>query len=444
MTAAPEPKKTSLFSRIMIRLTLPLLLLSAVFTGTQQTNQMNAMNEFYKIESRYAFDSIQKALSIEMKNEKSLTDLQTLGAKLETMSQFHHVAPLQIFDLLDRKPLFVHVEPQWIPLDHQGIEESLYQKQLGNPYHVRVDKKARKLIAYIPLEGPSEAQIFAARVIVPLASVKGALNQSAWTLALMIFFITLTGIYIGRGLAQSIIKPIRTLNEATREIVKGHLGKSVDIRTGDEIQTLGETFNHMSDSLQAMQQRAEDANPLTQLPGNQGIFHELSKRIHERQKFVLFHTDLDRFKIFNDHYGLARGDEAIKKTARLLKQAVDELGAPDDFIGHQGGDDFIVVTRPNHAKEVAEHVIKHFDGEVVKSLYRKEDYERGYTLEVDRRRLAETGEEQLVKFSLLAISLAGVSNAKRDFADYFECMSSAVEAKKEAKKVVTSSYVIRE
>ena len=180
------------------------------------------------------------------------------------------------------------------------------------------------------------------------------------------------------------------------------------------------------------------------VPGNQGIFHEIKTRIHERQKFVLFHVDLDRFKLFNDHFGLARGDEAIKKTAEVLIKAVEEKGSSNDFVGHQGGDDFVIITGPNHAQELGNMVCQYFDAEARTALYRKEDLDNGYTIQLDRRRMAETGEKIMRKFPLISISLAGVSNVKKDFADYFSCMSAAVNAKKEAKDIIESCVIIKE
>ncbi|MBI3317031.1 MAG: HAMP domain-containing protein [Candidatus Omnitrophica bacterium] len=437
-------KFQGLYSRILIRLTVPLLFLAVVFTTLQLTNQMNAMNESYKIESRFIFDSIQKALDAEFKREGFSVDSPELAKTLETMKTFHQVASIEIYDLFEKKPLTENPEFVWDAFDLAGAEESIYHKTLGKPYHIKVDKAAKRLVGYIPVDRPGYSALYIARAIYPLASLRKALSQSVWTLLVTFLLIALTGVLMGYGLAKSIANPLKALNEATREIVKGNLNRKVPIHTGDEIGALGDTFNQMVESLNEMKKRAEDSNPLTQLPGNQGIFHEIRRRLHERQKFVLFHIDLDRFKVFNDHYGLARGDEAIQKTARLLKDVVKEKGAADDFVGHQGGDDFVLTVQPQHAREIAETLVKRFDHEIVRSLYRKDDYDQGYTLQVDRRRLAETGEEVTIKFPLLSISLAGVSNVKKDFADYFECMSSAVEVKKEAKKTVTSSYVIKE
>ena len=142
-----------------------------------------------------------------------------------------------------------------------------------------------------------------------------------------------------------------------------------------------------------------------------------------------------------------RGAEISGPQCHVRRQPqIRLLGSKDDFVGHQGGDDYVVIVKPAKAKEIAETIVKRFDGEVVKSLYRKEDYERGYFLKEDRRAMAETGatEAKIVKFPLLAISLAGVSNAKKDFADYFDCLNRAVSVKGKVKAEVKSCYLIEE
>ncbi len=436
-------KHTTIFVRIMTGLILPLLFLTVIFIAIQLTNQMNVMNEFYKIESRLAFEAIHETFSADFRNSVPVPDAVALHAKAEQLKSSYHIENLDIYNFSKKADLFSGEPITLTPADHQAIEASLYQIRNGHRYAVRINKETQQLTAFIPFQDQNH-EIYVIRATFLLANLMDAFAASRRTLLLIVLTIIGTGIVIGRSFAKSIVNPLKTLNEATQEIMKGNLGKHVSIHTGDEIETLGNTFNHMSEALREMKRRAEDANPLTQLPGNQGILHELKKRIYERQKFVVFHADLDRFKTFNDHYGLARGDEAIRKTADMLRDAVREKGAKDDFVGHQGGDDFMFITRPNHAKELAEHILQQFDTKIVRSLYSKEDYEKGYTLELDRRRLSETGEERLYQFPLLSISLAGISNVKRDFADYFDCMNAIVEVKKEVKKIVTSAYQIRE
>ncbi len=436
--------KTTLFQRVLSRLIFPLFFLAAVVSAIQLTNQVQAMNRYHKLEGRLFFQTLRQAL------EKELTvpgaDTAAMEARIRGLLEFDQKVNFDLFNFYDQNFLIRSGEP-WEAEDRQAAEKSLYYKKEQNrPYMVRVDKEDKRLTAYLPFEISGSGQIWIARAYYPLGQIEDALLQSKGTLASLLLLILLTGFFIGRGLAKSIVKPIQTLHEATQAIMKGELGKKVQIRTGDELQVLAETFNHMSDALLGMKSSAEDSNPLSGLPGNNGIKQNLQRRIMERQKFVVFHSDLDRFKTFNDKYGLAKGDEAIKRTADLMKKVVKEKGSKDDFIGHQGGDDFMVICRLDKAEQVADTIIKRFDAEVVKPIYPKEDYERGYTVALDRRGMAERGENKAIekRFPLLGLSLAGVSNAKRDFASYEDVLDRAVPVKKSVKSVVESSYEIQE
>ena len=434
--------KTTLFARIFFRLCIPLLFLGTVFVAIELTQQVRTLNEVHRFKSQRVFLLLQKKLSKEIRKQTTLGENSEFKKQMDHLAMLHHLPPIQIFDNSEHRLILGEGEP-WADGDFENAEQSIEQKKSGKSIYIISDRQARQWIAYMPLKNKT-GQFFVAKVRYSLADLKQAFAASQSTLVLIISLIVLVGIAIGQGLAQSIIRPLQAVNEATREIMSGHLGKHVEIKTGDEIQMLADTFNKMSDTLKTMKQQAVDTNPLTELPGNQSIFQEIKKRIFERQKFVLFHTDLDRFKVFNDHYGLAKGDEAIRKTAGLLQKCVKEKGAPDDFLGHQGGDDFVILTRPQRAKELAELICSAFDKEVVAHLYSAEDLKRGHTFHMDRRRFTETGEEVMVSFPLLAISLAGLSNAKRDFADYFAVMNEVTEVKKEVKKTVQSSFLIQE
>ena len=434
--------KKTLFGRILVRLTVPLFFLGAIFMGVQLANQIKAINTLHRVESRNIFDAAQIKLRSEVKKQDSIQNPERLNQKIKELSTFHGIPPIEIIDIIKRKRLFSS-QSELSQEDLKNIENSLRAKKEGKPYAIIVDKNNNRLNAFIPLVGLEKNQIFIARVQYPLMNFNAVLHESRWTLIFILVLIALVGWLIGSGLSKSIVIPIKTLNFATREIMAGKLGKHVKIETNDEIQTLADTFNEMSDTLKQMKNQAKDSNPLTGLPGNQGIFEEVQKRIYEKQKFVMFHTDLDRFKVFNDHYGLAKGDEAIRKTADLLR-AIREQRDKTDFIGHQGGDDFVVITRPQHAAELGQLICDQFDKQVVQALYPEEDLKNGYTLHFDRRGYTETGEKKTVKFPLLAISLAGVSNINKDFADHFQCMNAAVDVKKKVKEQLNSCYLIEE
>ncbi len=88
------------------------------------------------------------------------------------------------------------------------------------------------------------------------------------------------------------------------------------------------------------------ANSLTRLPGNKDIETMAKKYIKSRQPFSFLYLDINRFKSFNDTYGYLRGDGVIMQTARLITNAVKIFGNKGDFVGHVGGDDFVVITTP--------------------------------------------------------------------------------------------------
>jgi len=94
--------------------------------------------------------------------------------------------------------------------------------------------------------------------------------------------------------------------------------------------------------------QARLSNPLSGLPGAPLLEAEVSERLATGQPLALILADLDGFKAYNDHYGLARGDEVLLQVARQLQGIVAE-GNERDFLGHVGGDDFIILTTPDQA-----------------------------------------------------------------------------------------------
>ncbi len=225
-------------------------------------------------------------------------------------------------------------------------------------------------------------------------------------------------------LIQAILGPLGILNRATKEIAAGNLGLKVNVSTEDELGELAGTFNRMTSALVVMKEKAENANPLTRLPGNNMIHEEIEKRIRAKRKFVAVYSDLDNFKAFNDKYGIGAGDQAIKLTAQIMREAIRK-GAPDDFLGHEGGDDFFLLTTPEKAEAVTQHLCGAFDKRI-QELYSPEDRQRGFIVSKDR-------EGNVKQFPLMTISLAGVSNAHRELTSYAEVTNICAEVKKKAK-----------
>lgn len=175
------------------------------------------------------------------------------------------------------------------------------------------------------------------------------------------------------------------------------------------------------------------ANPLTGLRGNIEIQTEVNQRIATKQHFAVIYADLDNFKAYNDVYGFASGDRAIKLTADIIIDNVHNCGNPEDFVGHIGGDDFIIVSTPNKAELICKGIINDFDTKI-KSLYCDEDLKRGYIVTSNRQ-------GQIMKFPLISISLAIITNEMRERISHIQISEIAAELKKKAKSMPGSTYV---
>jgi diguanylate cyclase (GGDEF)-like protein len=174
-------------------------------------------------------------------------------------------------------------------------------------------------------------------------------------------------------------------------------------------------------------------SPLTRLPGNLAIESELRRRIADDERFAVLYLDLDNFKAFNDVYGFTHGDEAIQLVARIAVDAVRRRGTISDFVGHIGGDDFIIVTAPDRAEEIAQGIIDAFDTNI-RSLYSPKDLRQGYIETRDRR-------GALNRYPIMTLSIAIVSNEIRRIESYAEIGETAAELKQYAKSVGGSVFV---
>ena len=175
-------------------------------------------------------------------------------------------------------------------------------------------------------------------------------------------------------------------------------------------------------------------SPLTGLPGNIRVQEEIRRRVAEEVPFALVYADLDHFKAYNDHYGFVRGDRAIQMVARLAMEIVQEVAGPDAFVGHVGGDDFILLVEPDIAEDLAKALCARFD-EQASTLYDAIDVEHGYIEIPDRQGV-------MAQFPLLTISLGIATTATRTFTHYGEAVAVATEMKQFAKAKTGSAYAI--
>ena len=181
------------------------------------------------------------------------------------------------------------------------------------------------------------------------------------------------------------------------------------------------------------QQRA--ASPLTGLPGNLAINEEARRRLEAGETFAFLGIDIDSFKAFNDHYGYARGDEAIRALARILIEAAQQYGTRDDFVGHIGGDDFVLLTTPACGEPVGQAVVHAFDA-LAPSLYDPEDRERGFVEVLNRR-------HEIERFPLMSVTVALVATDRFTIGHQAELIDIAQELKEHGKSI-SGSVVVSE
>lgn len=175
---------------------------------------------------------------------------------------------------------------------------------------------------------------------------------------------------------------------------------------------------------------ARHSNPLTGLPGNVIIEQNLEKCIFSNGEYCVLYFDIDNFKPYNDVYGFENGDKIIKFLAKAISSNISSA----DFIGHIGGDDFIAVLSYWNTEKVCEKIIKDFDS-LALECYDEKDLKNGYITAQNRHGIVE-------KFPLVSVSIAGLTNKRRDFASIYALAKESSKLKKRCKQNSGSCYII--
>jgi EAL domain-containing protein (putative c-di-GMP-specific phosphodiesterase class I)/GGDEF domain-containing protein len=173
---------------------------------------------------------------------------------------------------------------------------------------------------------------------------------------------------------------------------------------------------------------ARYANPLTLLPGNVPINEHIDRLLEKNITFWACYCDLDNFKPFNDAYGFRRGDQLIQLVGETLTKSVRiDL----DFVGHIGGDDFILIFQSEDWEERCNHVLQHLE-QVMPEFYDKDNHEIG-GIECDDRQ----GNKTFYPYS--SLSIGAVRVVPEQFASHHEVAAAMTVAKKEAKRLTGNS-----
>lgn len=182
--------------------------------------------------------------------------------------------------------------------------------------------------------------------------------------------------------------------------------------------------------------RYVDTDPLTKLPGNALLRQELSRRLHGGADIAVCYLDLDEFKAYVDHYGFERASRVIQETARVCYDQMVDHGAQDDFIGHIGGDDFVIVTDPAHAEPICSAIIAHFE-ERRAGFYDPDDLARGGFRGPDR-----AGIER--EFPLMTVTIAVLLPGRSRIDSIDELAGEAARRKRSLKARPGSNWAVFE
>ncbi|MFA4842887.1 MAG: diguanylate cyclase [Candidatus Omnitrophota bacterium] len=432
--------RLTLQNRITTLVIASSILFISIFTFIQLNNQVNSINRH----NTYQANLSSLVVKNNLENILKTTALGGLKPDTYIQSSLHALKNSNIINeayVFDREgKIIASTETQLVGNDVRYKELGKFQdleylSKEDKWYIAEIEKMRRRLNVFLSATpGTGEALPYVAKLSFSLGNIQDALVLVYKPVILTAVIIILLNILLGYLLSKIVIGPLKLLNEVTKIIAGGDLSIRSNIRTNDELEELGETFNFMTEELIKMKERAENANPLTKLPGNIVIHEQVDKRINENRKFVVIYCDLDNFKAFNDKYGIAKGDDAIKLTAEVFKEAAKQEGDADDFVGHEGGDDFILLTSPEKAQAVADGIIREFDKRV-RSLYNAEDLKEGNIV-------AHARDGTVKKFPIMTISLAGVTNVHREISSYGEVTNIAAEVKKKAKSIEGSVFVM--
>jgi len=232
----------------------------------------------------------------------------------------------------------------------------------------------------------------------------------------------------------TLVTSVRKLQKATHRIAEGHFDHDPQIPEGDEIGTLAQDFMRMATRLKELEQRSLDASPLTRLPGNIAIERVINHLLREQKPFAMCYLDLDNFKSYNDRYGYIRASEMIKEAGHVIYNAVNRLNDPEAFVGHIGGDDFVVIISEDLAPMACQTIIRDID-DMVPSYYSEVDRKAGAIEGLDRYGVPR-------RFPLVSISIAALVCRPGEYGSAAEIANAAAEVKDRIKGNSGSNYLI--
>jgi diguanylate cyclase (GGDEF)-like protein len=424
-----KSRRATIFTKIILILLLFSLFNIAFFFTMVFENQTELISELSTMSSR------QTALELRLFLEKhpETFNQETLSQLMDAL----HIEKLLLYSMAAEPQLVLSMPESDVSEPDDDEYARLYRTTYKSEFvdmifHQELDKARRLVSLYVPFFAGEVQHV--ARIETKLTTYDDKFSLLVRQMLLGGSFILLAYLCLFIFTNSIIVKPIKVLSRKTTDIAKGDFSARVKLQRYDEIGHLANNFNEMAVAVQRLNFEALNANPLTGLPGNNMIVAEIEKRIEDGQKFGILYCDLDNFKAYNDKYGFVRGDHVILYSKEVFSEALRELNLSDTFVGHEGGDDFVLVTQAEHYTPLAELIIRKFDSGIT-SFYNKEDAKNGFIVSLSREGLTR-------KFPFVAVSIGIVTNEEVDFFSYPEIITVASDMKKHAKSTTGSCYEV--
>lgn len=316
------------------------------------------------------------------------------------------------------------------------INRAITKQSIENRiFAYKLKEKERTIDLFIPFTFDTDKQ-----AVVYTTLRLDAIDEQMRFLYIQCILITLFIIAIhfifGFVVSKMFLIPLKAFHPVIADISQGNFHSRVKLHGTDELGQLASSFNEMCLEITRMQDEAKGANPLTGLPGNNIISQLIDQNLKANTAFAVLYSDLDNFKAYNDKYGFTKGDDAILYTRDKLLEAKTFPGVHNIFVGHEGGDDFVVLAPYDCWETYVKHFIEIFDRDI-HTFYNATDAKRRYIESVNRK-----GEKE--RFPLIGISIAGVNSVTRQFTHFGEMVKAAAELKKFVKSKDGSTYKMDE
>jgi PleD family two-component response regulator len=173
----------------------------------------------------------------------------------------------------------------------------------------------------------------------------------------------------------------------------------------------------------ARSERESLTDPQTGLPAGRLIEDQLRQMIRQRKGWAFMDIRINYFEAFKDVYGFIAANDVLRFAAMLVGEVVDELGSPNDFLGHAGGDNFIVITKEESAQAIRQRLKVRFKEEVL-SHYNFMDRQQGFILAPDEN-------SKIQQTPLMSLAVGAVSPSTHVFSDIREITELAAEERRQ-------------